>query len=81
MKGNQYTISFNEEDAEKNGSNFIFDQNNDKFQLTPVANSPLPNNNDKVDGEFIVQRCYDSKVKFAKKLSDNSEERIIIEIS
>lgn len=31
VKDNQYTISFNKEDAEKKGNNFIFDENNNKF--------------------------------------------------
>jgi len=42
IKDNQYTISFNEEDAVKKGNNFIFDENNDKLQLTPIS-PPLPN--------------------------------------
>jgi hypothetical protein len=51
MKGNQYTISFNEEDVAKKGNNFIFDENNDKLQLAPVSSPtpqtppPPPNNN------------------------------------
>jgi hypothetical protein len=41
MKGDKYTVSFNEEDATKQGNNFIFDENNDKIRLTPIS-SPTP---------------------------------------
>jgi hypothetical protein len=47
IKDNHYNFSFDEEDAEKKSSSFIFDENNDKFQLTPISSSPPspPNNN------------------------------------
>ncbi|CAG8679516.1 2828_t:CDS:2 [Ambispora leptoticha] len=52
IKDSQYAISFNEEDAEKKGNNFIFDENNNSFQLTPV-NIPSPQpNSDQVEMEI-----------------------------
>jgi hypothetical protein len=44
IKDSQYAISFNEEDAEKKGNNFIFDEHNTKFQLMPNP-VPAPSNN------------------------------------
>ncbi|CAG8643834.1 4089_t:CDS:2, partial [Ambispora leptoticha] len=52
IKDIQYAISFNEEDAEKKGNNFIFDEKNNNFQLTPV-NIPSPQpNSDQVEMEI-----------------------------
>ncbi|CAG8545801.1 11384_t:CDS:2 [Paraglomus brasilianum] len=42
IKGNQYVITFNEEDAQKKGNNFIFDENNNKIKLTLATPIPKP---------------------------------------
>ena len=53
IKDNQYTISFNEKDTTKKGNNFIFDENNNSFQLTPAVNIPSPQpNSDQVEMEI-----------------------------
>ncbi|CAG8449398.1 17223_t:CDS:2, partial [Racocetra fulgida] len=48
IKDNQYNFSFYEEDAtEKRGNGFIFDENNDTFQLIPITTAPSPSKNPK----------------------------------
>jgi hypothetical protein len=57
-KNNQYNFSFYEEETTKDRGNFVFDENNDNFQLTPINTpTPIPNNNpnsDKVEEEFTL---------------------------
>ncbi|CAG8687448.1 15740_t:CDS:2, partial [Cetraspora pellucida] len=51
---NQYNFSFYEEDAtEKKGNNFIFDENNDTFQLIPITTAPSPSKNPSNDPNSV----------------------------
>ncbi|CAG8825062.1 1580_t:CDS:2, partial [Racocetra persica] len=50
----QITVKYNtEEDAtEKKGNNFIFDENNDNFQLIPITTAPSPSKNPSNDPQL-----------------------------
>ncbi|KLL03802.1 MAG: hypothetical protein MRERV_33c024 [Mycoplasmataceae bacterium RV_VA103A] len=53
-KNSQYVFSFFEEETtEKRGNNFIFDENNDTFQLIPITTTPSPSKNPSNDPNSV----------------------------
>ncbi|CFW93473.1 exported protein of unknown function [endosymbiont DhMRE of Dentiscutata heterogama] len=77
IKDNQYNFSFYEEDAtEKRGNGFIFDENNDNFQLIPITTAPSPSKNPSNDPNFdrieeeisILPLANDEYIRFSNNI-------------
>ncbi|CAG8822890.1 30436_t:CDS:2, partial [Racocetra persica] len=63
---NQYNFSFYEEDAtEKRGNGFIFDENNDNFQLIPINTAPSPSKNPSNDPNSVRIEEEEIKIEYS----------------